>query len=65
MIWKQVFIWALEWGAGKLASWISLIFKRKKQEEERKKESDANLERLENAKTEEEIERAAKDTLSL
>jgi len=65
MIWKQVFIWALEWGAGKLASWISLIFKRKKQEEDRKKESDANLERLENAKTEEEIERAAKDTLSL
>jgi hypothetical protein len=65
VIWKQVFIWALEWGAGKLASWISLIFKRKKQEEDRKKESDANLERLENAKTEEEIERAAKDTLSL
>lgn len=65
MIWKQVFIWAFEWGAGKLASWISLIFKRKKQEEDRKKESDANLERLENAKTEEEIERAAKDTLSL
>lgn len=65
MIWKQVFIWALEWGAGKLASWISAIFKRKKQEEERKKESEAALDQLQKAETEEEIERAAKDTLSL
>lgn len=65
MILKQVFLWILDWGAGKLASWFRKRSLEQKRAEEIAAEERRNLERLKNAKTEKEVEDAAKDTLGL
>lgn len=65
MIWKQLLFWALEWGAGKLASWLSKRAEQAERAKERVQESRREVERLKEAKTEKEVEDAAKDTLGL
>jgi hypothetical protein len=65
MIWKQLLFWALEWFAGKAASFLAKRLEQSRRAEERAHEARKELERLKEAKTEEEVERAAKDTLGL
>jgi len=65
VIWKQLLFWFLEWAAKKSADWLTERAAQAKRAEERANESRKELERLKNAKTEREVEDAAKDTLGL
>lgn len=65
MILKQLAFWLLEWGAGKLASWLKRRADDARIAEERAHQAKQELERLKKAKTEKEVEDAAKDTLGL
>ena len=65
MIWKQILFWGLEWVANKLAALLAKRWADAKRAEEHAREAKAELDRLRKAKTEEEVERAAKDTLGL
>lgn len=65
MIWKQVLFWALEWAASKLAAFLAKRVSDAKRAEEHAAQARRDLERLKEAKTEKEVEDAAKDTLGL